>query len=69
MHFNFDVSFSQVVIFITLLGLLVRIESFLTMFLFEHELLIADYCERKGLDIKNLPTRRIRTLFGYLRRG
>lgn len=37
---------------------LARIERKLNYFLVEHEMLIADFAERRGVEPKDLPTRR-----------
>jgi len=60
MHFDFTISLGQVVVIITLLGFFLRMDSFIRMILLEHDLLIEDYCERKGKKISELPTRRMR---------
>lgn len=46
MHFDFTVSIGQVVLFITLIGAIIRFELFVGWFLVEHEMLIQDYIER-----------------------
>lgn len=68
MHFDFTVTLGQVVVLVSFLGILLRIESFFRLLIFEHELLIEDYCERKGKKVSDLPTRRMRTL-AFFRRG
>lgn len=34
-----------------------RTNSIMEKFLIEHEILVGDYCERKGIDLDKLPTR------------
>jgi hypothetical protein len=45
-------------VIVSALGLALWIRKFLTLYLVEHEMLMLDYCQRRGLDMDELPTRR-----------
>jgi hypothetical protein len=57
MHFDFTVSFGNIVT-LCLVGIgLFRMDRLAAKFLVEHEILIADYCKRLGIEVKDMPTR------------
>lgn len=56
-HFDFTVTLGQVLTVISFLGMGWRADRILSRYLYEHELLIQDYCERMSIDITRLPTR------------
>ena len=60
MHFDFTVTLGQVVMLLALAGGFLRIERKLMYFLTEHEMLIAEYAERNGKKVSDLPTRSVR---------
>lgn len=57
MHLDFSISIGQLAVLVTLLGLIWRVERAYNLYSIEHEILMADYCERKGIDLRRLPTR------------
>ena len=57
MKFELTISLGQVITLLTILGMGWRIDRVMMKYLFEHDLLILDYCERKGISITALPTR------------
>lgn len=57
MHFDFTISFGNVIA-IVMVGIgLFRMDRLAAKFLVEHEILIADYCKRTGIEVHNMPTR------------
>jgi hypothetical protein len=64
MHFDLTITPGQIVIFCTLLGAVWKFDRILTFFTIEHEMLIEDYCERKGIDLSSMPTRMLRSRWG-----
>ena len=57
-HFDWTISIGQVVVFLTMVGAIIRVDSMLKFFAIEHEILIDDHCERKGVKKEDLPTRK-----------
>ena len=57
MHFDLTISLGNLVIFAGILGGILRVEWLFRSYALEHELLIRDYCERKGIPLKDLLTR------------
>ena len=60
MHFDLSFTLGNVVTISTLMGLgaiLLRVDRTLRRFAVEHEMLIADYCKREGIRVRDLPTR------------
>lgn len=57
MHFDFTVTLGNLITVVALIGAIWRAERLLQWFLVEHEILIKDYCERHGVEVKDLPTR------------
>lgn len=57
MHFDFTISLGQVATIATLLGVGWRLDRQMLKYMFEHEMLITEYCEQKGIEITSLPTR------------
>ncbi len=68
-HFNGNIELGQVLIVIAIFIGVVRILSALEGLEMEHEMLIDDYCERKGIKRKDLITRRRRNFFSILLSG
>lgn len=57
MHFDLTISLGNVLaIGMVFIGLF-RMDRLAAKFLVEHEILIADYCKRVGIEVKDLPTR------------
>ena len=61
MHFDLTISLGNI---LTIIGCGLmwlrkerRMERLVEKFLIEHEILIADYCKRMGIDASELPTR------------
>lgn len=63
MHFDFTISLGQMVTLGVVTLATFRLESLISRFGIEHEILIRDYCERKGIRLGDLPTRFRRGLF------
>jgi hypothetical protein len=61
MHWDFTISFGNILTMITfvffLIGLNYKVQKWLDHFSIEHEILIRDYCERHDLKVTDLPTR------------
>lgn len=60
MNFTWDISIGQVVMSVPLgliLVMLLSLNRKITLFRIEHEYLMADWAERKGLKVIELPTR------------
>lgn len=57
MHLDFSVSVGQIAVIITLLGVLWRVERVYNLYSIEHEMLMTDLCDRKGIKLHMLPTR------------
>ena len=57
MHFTFDVSIGQIILLAAFLGGMWRLNRLLSFLLFEHEILMKDYCDRVGINMKDLPSR------------
>ena len=57
MHFSADISLGQLIVFFTLLGAIWKVNRVLTIFSIEHEILIEDLAERKGISVWDFPTR------------
>lgn len=57
MHFEFNVTIGQIMVMASFVGMVWRVEKLLAWFLVEHEMLISDYCDRKGFKVGQLPTR------------
>ena len=56
-HFDWSISLGQIITAVAVLGLLFKIQQFHNTLLIEHEILVTDYCERKGIKKHELPTR------------
>lgn len=57
MHFDFTVNLGQLVLFVAGIVAIGRTEALLSWFIAEHEMLIDDYCERKGIKKDKLMSR------------
>ena len=57
MHFDLSISLGQILTFVSVVGVGWRIDRVLMKYLFEHDLLLIDYCERKNIELGSLPTR------------
>ena len=57
MHFDFTLNLANVTAIVVALTAIWRVEQLLNWFILEHEVLVLDYCERKGIEINQLPTR------------
>jgi hypothetical protein len=57
MHFDFTVSLGQVLTIATLLGMSWKANRVISKYLYEHELLMQDYCDRNKITLSGLPTR------------
>jgi hypothetical protein len=57
MHFDFTFSMGNLISYAMVAIGLFRMDRLAAKFLVEHEMLIADYCKRMGIDASNLPTR------------
>lgn len=57
MHFDFTITLGQVMLLLGLLGMGWRADRVLSRYLYEHEMLMQDFCDRTGVDINKLPTR------------
>lgn len=57
MHFDFTISFGNMLTLAVVVFGLFRIDRLAAKFLVEHEILISDYCKRLGIEQKDLPTR------------
>ena len=63
---SFTISIAQLIVAVAtiatpLFGILlylVRLDRRLSMWLVEHEMIVSDYAERKGIPVSELPTRR-----------
>jgi hypothetical protein len=69
MHFDFTITLGNVAVILAILGVGWRVNKFVMMLIFEHELLIQDYCERKGISLGEIPTRRKGFLASKARSG
>lgn len=56
-QFNLHLDLGQVAIFLSILGMGWGIQHKLDVYLMEHEILIAKYCEDMGIEIHEFPTR------------
>lgn len=57
MHFDFTISLGNLLTIGLVVIVLFRIDRLAAKFLVEHEILIADYCKRIGIEIEDMPTR------------
>ena len=57
MHFDPSISLGNILTILAVIGGLFRMDRIAAKYLIEHEILIADYCKRMGIDIDGLPTR------------
>lgn len=57
LHFDWTISLTGLMQFGAVCVLIWRMESYGRRMFTEHEILIRDYCERKGIKLKDLPTR------------
>lgn len=57
MHFDFTISIGNIATFALVVLTLFRIDRLAAKFLVEHEILIADYCKRMGIEVRDMPTR------------
>jgi hypothetical protein len=60
-HFDWTIGVGNIIAFLacllSVLALWRRIETLLAKFMIEHELLVRDYCQRKGIALEDIPTR------------
>lgn len=56
-HFDFTVNIQSMINFFLLIIGIWRLEGWGRKLLIEHEILIRDYCNRCGIDLRDLPTR------------
>lgn len=62
-HFEWTWNLGDIVVsvpILVLIGILWRFQATLIFFRIEHEDLMVDMCERKGLKLHELPTRRLK---------
>ena len=57
MHFDFTISLGQIATIATLIGIGWRLDRQMLKYLFEHEMLMQDYCERNNIELHTIPTR------------
>jgi hypothetical protein len=57
MHFDFTISIGNIITIFVVFGALFRMDRLAAKFLVEHEILIADYCKRVGIEVEDMPTR------------
>ena len=57
MHFDFTISLGNLITMFLIAAALFRMDRLAAKFLVEHEILIADYCKRIGIEIEDMPTR------------
>lgn len=57
MHLDFTINVQSVINFVLLLIGIWRLEAWGRKLLIEHEILVQDYCDRKGIKLNSLPTR------------
>jgi hypothetical protein len=57
MHFDFTISFGNLITMGFVAVGLLRMDRLAAKFLIEHEILIADYCSRMNIKAEDLPTR------------
>jgi hypothetical protein len=56
-HFDWTITLSGIATFCSVVVLILRMETWGRKIFTEHEILIRDYCERKGIKLRDLPTR------------
>jgi hypothetical protein len=57
MHFDFSFSLGNIVTLVAIVAMFLRVDRIAAKFLVEHEILVADYCKRTGIEVRDLPTR------------
>jgi hypothetical protein len=57
MHFDMTISLGQIAVIVTLVGVAVGAVRRMDWYMVEHEILMQDYCERRRVKVKDLPTR------------
>lgn len=57
MHFDFTISIGQLLTILTVIGMGWRANRTISKYVYEHELLMAEYCVRNKIIIDTLPTR------------
>lgn len=57
MHFDLTISLGNIVTVAFIMGMIWRIERAYNLYSVEHEMLIADYCARHEIHVRDLPTR------------
>lgn len=55
--FQFTISAGDIAVVMAILGAVIRWEHKFSKYMVEHEILIQDYCDRKEMQITELPTR------------
>lgn len=68
-HFSGTIELGQILTILTMIGIAIRVLTALEGFEMEHEMLIDDYCERKGLKRTDLLTRRRKSVLAILFTG
>lgn len=56
-HFEWTITFGNGLSVSAAVYLIFRLETYGRRLVTEHEILVRDYCERKGIKLKDLPTR------------
>jgi hypothetical protein len=57
MHFDFSFSLGNIITLGAIGVAFFRIDRVAAKFLVEHEILIAEYCKRNDIEVRDLPTR------------
>lgn len=57
MHFDLTITLGNLMTLVALLAVAFRIERAYNLYAIEHEMLMTDYCEQRGIRLRDLPTR------------